>query len=126
MNLGGIPDNARYEVERLSERASDDLSRLAHDVDTHVDHLRSLSREIDTLDLVLASQIAGGLRRLIHWGVAKGSSKQRRAIWIAAHYFLSGHDATPDTAVPEGFVDDAAVFNAVAFYVGRGDLQLAS
>jgi uncharacterized membrane protein YkvA (DUF1232 family) len=126
MNLGGIPETARFEVERLGKHASEDLSRLTHDVDTHVDHLRVLSREIDTLDLVLAMQIAGGLRRLIVWGIAKGSAKQRRAIWVAAQYFLAGHDSIPDTAVPEGFVDDAAVFNAVAFYVGRGDLQLAS
>lgn len=125
MNIAGIPPEAGFEVERLLRRASDDLSRLADDVDTHIDHLRVLSREVDTIDLVLASQIASGLRRLIHWGIERGSTKQRQAIWVAAQYFLAGHDATPDTSVPQGFVDDAAVFNAIAFFVGRGDLQLA-
>lgn len=126
MNLGGIPDAAQHEVDRLSKRATDDLSGLSQAIDVHMDHLRALSREVETLDLVLASQIAGGLRRLVHWGAARGTTKQRRAIWVATQYFLAGHDASPDIATPEGFVDDALVFNAVCFYAGRGDLRLAT
>ncbi len=125
LSIGGIPESAQASVSRLMPRATDDLVGVAEAVDAHLDHLRALSREVPTLDLVLAAQVANGIRRLAAWGVERGTSKHRRAIWVVAEYFMCGHDAQPDVGVPEGFVDDAHVFNAVAFYVGRGDLRLA-
>ena len=51
LQINGIPPEVRATVERLSDRASDDLTGVAEAVDNHVDHLRVLSRDVPQMAL---------------------------------------------------------------------------
>ena len=77
----------------------------------------------DAIDAVLAGRIGNSCKRLVNWASATANNNQRKAVYAACQYFILEEDAAADTG-PGGFMDDADVVNAVAFYCGRGDIRV--
>lgn len=121
--LAGIPDDARPTFEQLLVQPPARPETLAHQVDAHLDALRTAARHNEFLDLALAETIAGHCHRLLQrW--PRASADQQRLIQAAVGYFATAGDADDDFDSIAGLDDDAQVVNAVLAHLGLDPMPL--
>lgn len=93
-------------------------AELMEDLETYLAHLYSLDSEV--VDLKTASALGAALKELIE----TADEDQLPYVEAATLYFVDEEDEGCDTASPEGFDDDVAVFHATCRHLGRTDLIL--
>jgi hypothetical protein len=98
-----------------------DLGAMAEIIDAHVLKVTEIADQRDFVDLDLASKLATALRELLVQS-DQYTGRERALLAGAIRYFADNDDVNSDLASPTGFEDDAEVLNAVAVYLGRGDL----
>ena len=103
--------DAREVVYELLASPADDFDALSAEVTAYQAHVHRAARFATDLDLAdaLATATLGLLSR-----AADAPEDDRRAISVAARYFVHRGDADDDLVSPFGFDDDVEVFNAVA------------
>ena len=122
--MAALPPRVRQVVERLFRERHSSPVELHRMVSDYRNNLEGVVRDGAFLDIILATQIANLLHRLIDTLQEPVSPEQHRLVQAAARYFASEHDAESDRDSLIGFEDDRLVAAAVAAELGvdAGDL----
>ena len=123
MGIAGIPSEAQTMFNELYASASESMEGLDDDINKYLGQVQEKAGGSDVIDVVLAGAVANGCQKLVKWATGHGNGRQRKAVYAAVQYFILEDDASPDSG-PDGYLDDAEVVNAVAFYVGKGDIRV--
>lgn len=122
--MAALPPRVRQVVERLFREQHSSPVELHRMVSDYRNNLEGVVRDGAFLDIILATQIANLLHRLIDTLQEPVSPEQHRLVQAAARYFAIEHDAESDRDSLIGFEDDRLVAAAVAAELGvdAGDL----
>lgn len=119
--IRGLPPVAREVFERLMAEPLRDVEDLRKEVRDYVVVIENAARENPYVDDILARDIARVCEGLFDAVNERTPAWARRQIQAAARYFVTEEDGDSDLAIG-GLDEDAAVANAVAQHLGRGDL----
>lgn len=117
----GLPPVAREVFERLLVEPLLDDATLRSEIRAHVDRLAVAAQDNPYVDDILGKDIARVCEGLLDAVVESTPEHVRRQIQAASRYFVTEEDGDSDFAIG-GLDEDAAVANAVARHLGRGDL----
>lgn len=122
--MAALPPRVRQVIERLFREQHSSPVELHRMVSDYRNNLEGVVRDGAFLDIILATQIANLLHRLIDTLQEPVSPEQHRLVQAAARYFAIEHDAESDRDSLIGFEDDRLVAAAVAAELGvdAGDL----
>lgn len=119
--ITGMPPVGRAVFERLLEEPLLDGEALRVEIRAHVELIRGAASQNPYVDDILARDIARVCEGLLDAVVDGTPEHTRRQIQAAARYFVTEDDGDSDFAIG-GLDEDAAVANAIARHLGRGDL----
>jgi hypothetical protein len=122
--MAALPPRVRQVVERLFREQRSSPVELHRMVSDYRNSLEGVVRDGAFLDIILATQVANLLHRLIDTLQEPVPPEQHRLVQAAARYFAIEHDAESDRDSLIGFEDDRLVAAAVAAELGvdAGDL----
>jgi hypothetical protein len=122
--MAALPPRVRQVIERLFREQHSSPVELHRMVSDYRNNLEGVVRDGAFLDIILATQVANLLHRLIDTLQEPVSPEQHRLVQAAARYFAIEHDAESDRDSLIGFEDDRLVAAAVAAELGvdAGDL----
>ena len=110
-------------AEYIVSSTAADLTAMSETIDAHVLKVTEIAEQRDFVDLGLASKLATVLRELLLQS-DQYTGRERALLAGAIRYFADNDDVNSDLASPTGFEDDAEILNAVAVYLGRGELVI--
>lgn len=119
--IAGLPPVARAVFERLLGEPLLGDEAMREQIREHVARIEDAARENPYVDDALARDIARVCEGLLDAVVDATPEWTRRQIQAASRYFVTEDDGDSDLAIG-GLDEDAAVANAVARHLGRGDL----
>jgi [ribosomal protein S5]-alanine N-acetyltransferase len=119
--VAGIPPVAREVFDRFIAEPLRDGDSLRAEIREHVARIEAAAAANPYVDDVLARDIARVCEGLLDAVVDSTPDWTRRQIQAAARYFATEEDGDSDLSIG-GLDEDAAVANAVAVHLGRGDL----
>ncbi len=119
--VAGIPPIARAVFERFLAEPLRDADSLRAEMRAHVERIEAAAAENPYVDDVLARDIARICEGLLDAVIDSTPEWTRLQIQAAARYFATEEDGDSDLSIG-GLDEDAAVANAVAQHLGRGDL----
>jgi ribosomal-protein-alanine N-acetyltransferase len=119
--VAGIPPVARAVFERFLAEPLRDPDSLRAEIREHAQRIEAAAAENPYVDDVLGRDIARICEGLLDAVVDSTPEHTRRQIQAAARYFATEEDGDSDLSIG-GLDEDAAVANAVARHLGRGDL----
>ncbi|MEW6284078.1 MAG: hypothetical protein AB1758_36025 [Candidatus Eremiobacterota bacterium] len=104
----------------LSQGEARTVEELRMGIRVHLSRVAQAARG-GSFDPRIAEGIGNGLLALLDLKL-----EEPKAGWVLAaiSYFVDSYDEEPDFESPDGFVDDAQVFNAVARAVGKPNLEV--
>ena len=117
----GMPPVGRAVFERLLDEPLLEDAVLRSEIRAHVDRLAEAASANPYVDDILGKDIARVCEGLLDAVVDSTPEHTRRQIQAAARYFVTEEDGDSDFAIG-GLDEDAAVANAIARHLGRGDL----
>jgi RimJ/RimL family protein N-acetyltransferase len=119
--IAGIPGVARTIFDKLyAEPLLDDATMRAQ-IRGHVARIEAAAKDNPYVDDILARDIARVCEGLLDAVVESTPEWIRRQIQAASRYFVTEEDGDSDLEIG-GLDEDAAVANAIARHLGRGDL----
>ncbi len=113
--LPGSVEAVFRRMMREPRRSREELRRL---VAAHLVKLETLAREVDYLDVELATDVANRCHRLIDTIAPPVSEDHRRLVQAAVLYFILDEDVEGDTTSLIGLDDDRLVVTAVCDELG--------
>ena len=119
--IAGMPPVGREVFERLLSEPLMDADALRAEIRGHADRIHAAAQENPYVDDILGRDIARVCEGLLDAVVESTPEHTRRQIQAAARYFVTEEDGDSDFAIG-GLDEDAAVANAIARHLGRGDL----
>lgn len=121
-----LPDYAtEIHANGVREYAELDASELSANLNAYFRWLRTQAKRHPHCDIELASEIAEGLQELLSTVEIEAAPEMLDALRGVVHYFMSTEDSIKYYE-PDGFEDDREVFNALAKFVGKPHLVIAS
>ena len=117
----GIPKMAASVFDKLLGEPLREPEALRTECTEYLAMIERAAQDNPYVDHELARQIAGVCDALLAGVTATTPEHTRRQIQAAARYFVTEEDGDSDLAIG-GLDEDAAVANAVAEHLGRGDL----
>jgi hypothetical protein len=119
--IEGIPPVAREVFERLMVEPLRERDALAREVALYVEVIDNAAVDNPYVDNDLGRDIARVCNGLLEGWSTTLPEHTRRQIQAAVRYFVTEEDGDSDLVIG-GLDEDAAVANAVAAHLGRGDL----
>ena len=119
--IAGIPGVAREIFERLMREPLREPDDLRRECSLYLGVIETAAQTNPYVDNVLGRDIARVCDALLADVDAATPEHTRRQIQAATRYFVTEEDGDSDLAIG-GLDEDAAVANAVARHLGRGDL----
>jgi hypothetical protein len=119
--IEGIPPVARATFDALMKEPLREPDALLREVALYVEMIESAAVDNPYVDNDLGRSIARVCDGLLHGMSSTLPEHTRRQIQAAVRYFVTEDDGDSDLAIG-GLDEDAAVANAVAAHLGRGDL----
>lgn len=116
--MAALPGRVAEVVERLFRERQSSPVELHRMVSDYRNAVEAAVRGGAFLDVILATQIANLLHRMIETLQHPVSAEQHRLVQAAARYFVIEHDAESDRDSLIGFEDDRLVAVAVAAELG--------
>lgn len=120
-SVTGIPPVAKKIYDKLYGEPLRDADALRSEIREHVARITDAAKDNPYVDDTLARDIARVCEGLLDAVVESTPEHTRRQIQAAARYFVTEEDGDSDLAIG-GLDEDAAVANAIAQHLGRGDL----
>ena len=109
-----LPEGTTEVYRAYLERAALTRQLLTAKVKRYIDTISQARGESAELDIGTAGILGAGLMRLIR----ECEDSHIPHVQAAVLYFIESDDAEPDLTSDQGFLDDAAVFNAVCRHIG--------
>ena len=115
-----LPQGTAEVYRAYLERASLTRELLTAKVKRYIDTISQDRGGSAELDIGTAGNLGAGLMRLIR----ECENSDIPHVQAAVLYFIESEDAEPDLTSDQGFLDDAAVFNAVCRHIGFKQHQI--
>lgn len=119
--IDGIPPVAREIFDKLLAEPLREADALRREVQLYVEVIDKAAQENPYVDNEIGHNIARVCNGLLDGWSATLPEHTRRQIQAAIRYFVTEEDGDSDLVIG-GLDEDAAVANAVAAHLGRGDL----
>ena len=115
-----LPQGTAEVYRTYLERAALTRELLTAKVKRYIDTISQARGQGAELDIGPAGSLGAGLMRVIR----ECEDRHLPHVQAAVLYFIESDDAEPDLASDQGFLDDAAVFNAVCRHIGLKEHQI--
>ncbi len=116
--MQALPKRVGLVVERLFRERRSSPVELHRTVSEYRNDLEGAAREGRYLDVILATEVANLLHRLIDTLQVPVSAEHHRLVQAAVRYFVTEEDAESDRDSLIGFEDDRLVAAVVAAEIG--------
>ena len=110
--LSQLSDNTGMLVRMLLAAPPTDVATLRTEVGDYLEHVRTVAKDLATVDVRLAEYTATGCAVLLDDLERTDNAAHHRVTQAACRYFVHTHDFDSDTHSPTGFVSDAKVVDA--------------